>query len=132
MEWAPSSAVQPQTNSMESSEYIGSVGRSREADACFKVRRDQAGFSPTLDSQLLQCNQTGHWASGDLFSTRVLSSTLTVAFQIVPTLLVRVNRSAPRVPRQGARPALAISVAKKVTGPVVRHSHYITRTAVAH
>jgi len=132
MEWAPSSAVQPHTNSMESSEYISSVGRSREADTCFKVRRDQAGFSPAPDSQLLQCNQTGHWASGDPFSTRVLSSTLTVTFQIVPTLLVRVNRSARRVPRQGARLALAISAAKKVTGQVVRRSHCITRTAVAY
>ena len=65
MEWASSSAV-PQTNSMESSEYIGTVGRSRDADVCFKVRRERAGCSPAPDSQPLQCNQTGHWASGDL------------------------------------------------------------------
>jgi len=123
--------MQPQTNSMESSGYIGAVGRSREADTCFKVRHDRAGSSQALDSQPLQCNQTGHWASGNLFSTHVLNSTLTIAFQIVPMLLVRANRSARRVPHQGARLALAISAAKKVIGPMVS-SPCITCITVAY
>ena len=132
MQWAPNSAMQPQTDLMESSGYIGSVGRSREADTCFKVRRDRAGSSRALDSQPLQCNQTGHWASGNLFSTHVLNSTLTVAFQIVPMLLVRANRSARKVLRQGAKLALAISVTKKVIGPMVNCSPRITCTTVTY
>ena len=132
MEWAPSSAMQPQMNSMESSGYAGIAGRSRDADVCFKVRRDHAGSSPALDSQPSQCNQTGHWASGDHFSTHILNLILTVAFQVALTLLARANRSARRVPRRGARLALAISVAKKVTGPVVRYSLRVTYTTVAY
>ena len=50
MEWASSNATQPQSNSLEPSEYVGSVGRSREADVCFKVRRNRVDYSPALNS----------------------------------------------------------------------------------
>lgn len=43
MEWASSTATQPRTRSMEPSDYVGAVGRSREADVCFKVCRVRAG-----------------------------------------------------------------------------------------
>jgi len=131
MEWASSGAMQPQTDSMEPSEYISTVGWSREADVCFKVRRDRASPSPALDSRPLQCNQTGHWASGDCFSRHILNLFLTAAFQIARTLLVRANRSVRKVPRRAASLALAISVARKVTGPMVRCGPCSSCTTVA-
>jgi len=56
---------------------------------------------------------------------------LTVAFQIAQTLLVRVNRSARRVPRREARLAPVINVAKKVTGQTVCHSLCISCAMIA-
>ena len=78
--------------------------------------------SPALDSQPLQCNQTGHWASGDCFRGRVQDLLLTDPFQVARTLLVRANLSARRVPGREVKLALVISAAKKVTGPMVRYS----------
>lgn len=67
MEWATNAATQPSTDPMGPSSYGGTVGRSRDADVCFKVRHIRAGSSAMSDSQPLQCNQTGHWASGWYF-----------------------------------------------------------------
>ena len=67
MEWAIHTAAQPSTDPMEPSSYAGTVGWSRETDVCFKVRHIRAGSSAMSDLQPLQCNQTGHWASGWCF-----------------------------------------------------------------
>lgn len=61
-----------------------------------------------------------------------MNLTLIVVFQIAPTLLVRANRSAQKVPRREATLALATNVVKKVTGLMVRWTLCITRTPVAH
>ena len=124
--------MQPQMNSMEPSGYVGTVARTREADVCFKVRRHPAGSSSALDSQLLQCNQTGHWASGDRFRTHTTNLILTVVFQIAPTLLVRVNRSARKVPRREAKPVVVTDVVRRVTGLMVRCTFRIARTPATH
>ena len=74
------------------------------------------------DSQPPQCNQTGHWASGDCFRTHILDLLFTVVFQTARMLPAQVNQSARRVPPLVVKPEVVIGVVKKVTGQTVRCS----------
>jgi hypothetical protein len=61
MEWALSTGVRPQTNFTDTSDYIGSVKRSRDADVCFKVRFPEWAFTSIgLTTVPVQSN----WALG--------------------------------------------------------------------
>jgi len=51
MEWTSGGAMQSQADSMGPSDYIGAVGRSREADLCFKVCSGGVIHTPVMDSQ---------------------------------------------------------------------------------
>ena len=90
-----------------------------------------SGLLANWNSYPSQCNQTGHWASGNHFNMHLPNLSLTAPFQIAPMLPVRVDRNARRLTRREVILALAISAVRKVTGPAVRYSLHTPCTTVA-
>jgi hypothetical protein len=130
MEWAPSTAMHHRSGSPESSSYIGSAGRTREADLCFKVRCVRAGFFTNTGLTTTEVQPNWSLDVRLLFLRAHIKRVSHPHVQNAQTLLARASRSARRVPHRGVRVRLAAvtSAAKKVTGPTVCYSLSISCT----